>query len=48
MALQKTGIIPDKFILLNVAKDTQKDQVVANLRASGTTLTEKEIEEVAT
>jgi len=25
LALQKTGIIPDKFILLDVAKDTQRD-----------------------
>ena len=33
--------------MLDVAKDTQKDQVIANLKASGTTLSGKELEEVA-
>lgn len=48
LSLQKIGIIPDKFILLNVKKSTSITKVKNNLIAKNTTLYGPELEDVAT
>ena len=47
LALQKIGIIPDRFILLDVKKSTSITKVKNNLIASNSTLYGPELEEVA-
>jgi adenylate kinase len=47
LALQKIGIIPDKFILLDVKKSTSITKVKNNLIANNSTLYGPELEEVA-
>ena len=47
LALQKSGIIPDRFILLNVEREASLNQVKNNLIAAKTAFSEEELEHVA-
>jgi adenylate kinase family enzyme len=47
LALQKIGVIPDKFILLEIKKSTSLTKVKNNLIAANTTLYGPELDEVA-
>jgi adenylate kinase len=47
LALQKSGIIPDRFILLNVEREASLSQVKNNLIAAKTAFSEEELEQVA-
>lgn len=47
MALQKIGVIPDKFILLDVKRSTSITKVKNNLIQNNSTLYGPELEEVA-
>lgn len=48
MALQKIGVIPDKFLMLDVKRNTSLTRVKNNLIGANTTLYGPELEEVAT
>lgn len=47
LSLQKIGVIPDKFILLDVKRSTSITKVKNNLIANNSTLYGPELEEVA-
>ena len=47
LALQKIGIIPDKFILLDVKRSTSITKVKNNLIQNNTTLYGPELEDVS-
>jgi adenylate kinase len=47
LSLQKIGVIPDKFILLEIKRSTSITKVKNNLIAANTTLYGPELDEVA-
>ncbi len=47
LALQKIGVIPDKFILLDVKKSMSITKVRNNMMANNTSLYGPDLEEVA-